>query len=50
VQKEIQAIDPDLPAFAVQSMREVISDSVSDPRFNLMVFGVFAGLALCWRR
>jgi putative ABC transport system permease protein len=46
VQTEIQAIDPDLPAFAVQPMSEVISDSVSDPRFNLMVFGVFAGLAL----
>jgi putative ABC transport system permease protein len=46
VQREIQAIDPDLPAFAVKPMSEVVSDSVSDPRFNLLVFGAFAGLAL----
>ena len=46
VQREIQKVDPDLPAFDLKTMRQVISDSVSDPRFNALLLAVFAGVAL----
>jgi putative ABC transport system permease protein len=46
VQREIQAVDPEIPAFSVRTMNEVIADSASDPRFNATLFAVFAGLAL----
>ena len=46
VQREIQKVDANLPAYDVKTMRQVISDSVSDPRFNALLLAVFAGLAL----
>jgi putative ABC transport system permease protein len=46
VQHEIQRVDPNLPLYDIKTMRQVISDSVSDPRFNALLLAVFAGLAL----
>jgi putative ABC transport system permease protein len=43
---QIRAVDPDLPAYSVRTMRQVILDSVSDPRFDALLLAVFAALAL----
>lgn len=43
---EIHAIDPSLPVVKVRAMEEIISDSMSQPRFNTWLLSLFAGLAL----
>lgn len=42
----VQAVDPDLPVFDVASMEQLVYRSVSAPRFNTALLGVFAALAL----
>ncbi len=44
--KEVAAMDPDLPLFGVQTMREYLSASVATPRFNTTLLSIFAGVAL----
>jgi putative ABC transport system permease protein len=46
VQREIQTIDSNLPAFGIRTMEQVVSDSVSDARFNSLLIAVFAGVAM----
>jgi len=38
--------DPDLPVSDVRTMEQVVSDSISQPRFRTVLLGLFAGLAL----
>ena len=45
-QREIQQVDPDLPMINIRTMDQVVSSSVSDRRFNALLLGVFALLAL----
>ena len=42
----IQQVAPDLPVVDVMSMKEVIAQSVSPQRFNMLLLASFAGLAL----
>jgi putative ABC transport system permease protein len=42
----IKEIDADLPIFDVKSMRDVLSDSVAQPRFYAILLGSFAAMAL----
>ncbi|HZX95916.1 MAG TPA: ABC transporter permease [Myxococcales bacterium] len=42
----VRSIDPLQPIFSVQSMEQVVSDSVSNRRLNLLLLGMFAALAL----
>jgi putative ABC transport system permease protein len=42
----VEAVDPDLPVFDVASMDQLVYRSVSAPRFNTLLLGVFAALAL----
>jgi putative ABC transport system permease protein len=42
----VQAVDPDLPVFDIATMDQLIYRSVSAPRFNTALLGVFAALAL----
>ena len=44
--RSISEIDPDLPVPAIQSMDEVVTASIADPRFRSLVIASFAGLAL----
>jgi putative ABC transport system permease protein len=44
--RELQEIDKELPLYDVRSMDELVSRSLSEPRFNMLVLAVFAGLAL----
>jgi predicted permease len=46
VQREIRAIDRDLPILELSSMEGVIVDSLWRPRFSAVLIGLFAGLAL----
>jgi putative ABC transport system permease protein len=46
VRREVWSVDRDLPVSRVQSMEQILSQTVSAPRFNMLLLGVFAGLAL----
>jgi predicted permease len=46
IQREVSAIDPDLPVYKVSSMTEVMGDSLERRRLALILLAVFAGLAL----
>jgi hypothetical protein len=46
VRKEIRALDPGRPAFAVATYEEMFDDMISYPRFSTSLLGLFAGLAL----
>ena len=46
VQRRIWAIDSALPTTDVLSMRAVVSETLSPQRFNLVLLGIFAGVAL----
>jgi putative ABC transport system permease protein len=45
-QNEVKALDKDLPAYGVKSLDEYMSASVARPRFNALLLGIFASLAL----
>jgi len=44
--KEIHALDPELPAFDVHTMEQRLYDSLAQRRFSMLLFGVFAAVAL----
>jgi predicted permease len=44
--REVQAVDPTIPVFGVQTMDEVVSKYLSERRFALEMLGIFAGVAL----
>jgi putative ABC transport system permease protein len=46
IRREVQAVDPSVPVFAVRTMDEVIAKYLADRRFALELLGVFAGVAL----
>jgi putative ABC transport system permease protein len=46
IQREVSAIDPDLPVYSVHTMTEVMGDSLERRRLALILLAVFAGLAL----
>jgi predicted permease len=46
IQQEIAAVDPRLPAARPRLMEAVVADAVGQPRFNLLLLDVFAGIAL----
>ena len=46
VRAEIRKLDPDIPIPEIQTMRQVISSTVAERRFQMMLTGLFALLAL----
>ena len=46
VRQEIRALDKDVPVAQVQTMEKVLGASVAQPRFSMLVVGLFAALAL----
>ncbi len=46
VRNEVWSIDPGQPVSQVQLMNELVSASVSQPRFNLLLLGGFSAIAL----
>jgi putative ABC transport system permease protein len=46
VRQTVRSIDPALPAFAMTPLTTVVSDSVAERRFSMLLLGLFAGIAL----
>ncbi len=46
IEKAVWTLDPDLPIAEVQSMEQVVSQAVWQPRFSTTLLGGFAALAL----
>jgi putative ABC transport system permease protein len=46
VRREVQALDPDLPIFNARTMEQVVGESVSQPRFYMLLLSIFAATAL----
>ena len=46
VEEQVWAIDRQLPVTSIQPMSEVVAASLSSERFNLILLGLFAGVAL----
>ncbi|MCU1267444.1 MAG: hypothetical protein JWM21_3762 [Acidobacteria bacterium] len=46
VQREVTAMDKELPVFSIKTMDEYISASVAAPRFNTTLLAIFAAVAL----
>jgi putative ABC transport system permease protein len=46
IQQEIRQVDPEQPVHLVKTMEQVAADAVAGPRFQTLLFGVFAALAL----
>ena len=46
VRREARALDSAVPVFAVRTGEQVLSETVSRPRFNLILLGLFAAVAL----
>ena len=44
--REVSAIDPELPVFGVKTMAEYIAASVAAPRFNTTLLSIFAAVAV----
>ncbi|HEX8179602.1 MAG TPA: ABC transporter permease [Pyrinomonadaceae bacterium] len=46
VRTQVRALDPDQPVYAVRTMDEQLSERRAQRRFNMLLLGLFAGLAL----
>ena len=46
VQKQVLAIDPDQPIYAVRTMQQYVSNSMARRRLSTVLLALFAGLAL----
>jgi len=46
VRTQIAAVDPEEPIYNVTTLEQSLSDSVSPRRFNVLMLGIFAGIAL----
>ncbi|HEY0512773.1 MAG TPA: ABC transporter permease [Thermoanaerobaculia bacterium] len=46
VRGAVRSVDPSLPLFKVQTMDEVIAESLAKQRLNLWLLGIFAAIAL----
>ncbi|HWO01896.1 MAG TPA: ABC transporter permease [Blastocatellia bacterium] len=46
VRSAMQEIDRDLPLYGIKTVNDVISDSVAPRRLNMLLLGIFAGLAI----
>ena len=43
---EVRAIDRNLPIFDFETLGDIVSESVAQPRFYMLLLGIFAGVAL----
>jgi putative ABC transport system permease protein len=46
VREQVRALDKDVPIYHIQTMDQVLGSSVAQPRFSMLVVGLFAALAL----
>jgi putative ABC transport system permease protein len=46
VRRAVQEVDPNLPVYSVQTMEQVVSDSVASQRLSMMLLLIFAAVAV----
>jgi predicted permease len=46
IRNQVRGIDKDLPAYDIESMQEIVDQSLGQRRFNSFVMAIFGGLAL----
>jgi predicted permease len=46
VRTQVKEVDPNLPLYKLQTMEDLVSSSVSQPRFYMLLLGGFAAVAL----
>jgi putative ABC transport system permease protein len=46
VRREVMAVDADQPVYQIQTMEDLVSKSIAQPRFYSTTLGIFATLAL----
>ena len=46
IRPEVEAVDPNVPVYAVRTMEDVIARSMAERRFALQILGFFAGVAV----
>jgi len=46
VRREVQAVDPNQPVFNVNTMQQVLADSLASQRLSMLLLSIFAGVAL----
>ncbi len=46
VRGEIRALDKDLPAFDIETMQEIVSESLAQKRFAMLLLAIFAAVTL----
>jgi putative ABC transport system permease protein len=46
VRQEVRAIDPNLPVSKIASFEKILSESITQPRFYMLLLGIFASVAL----
>ncbi|MGH9884327.1 MAG: FtsX-like permease family protein, partial [bacterium] len=46
IRERVRAVDPQMPIYDLRTMEAAVADSVSQPRFYMMLLSAFAGLAL----
>ena len=46
IRGEVAELDPNLPVYSVSTMRELVTGSVAEERFNMLLLSLFAAVAL----
>ena len=46
VRAQVRDVDPDQPLYHVATLNQVLSESLAPRRFNMLLLGIFAGIAL----
>jgi putative ABC transport system permease protein len=46
VRHEVQAVDPNQPVFNVNTMQQVLADSLASQRLSMLLLSIFAGVAM----
>ena len=46
VRREVRQLDADLPIAKIETLEEVVAESISRPRFYMLLVAIFAGVAL----
>jgi putative ABC transport system permease protein len=46
IQHEVQSLDRDIPVYRIKTLEQYLGVAVAQPKFNALLLGLFAGLAL----
>jgi putative ABC transport system permease protein len=46
VRREVRLLDPDLPIAKIETLESIVAESISRPRFYMLLVAIFAGVAL----